>query len=108
MLIIVLGLIALGSYFLFRDTMNKAQYIERLNLYWITRNTGVPGSPLIKKAWMRQTSAPYWRGKGVEVRIRSLTFQVGLLTMRVDSLDSQLSSKQYLFDAVQPNELRQW
>lgn len=73
-----LGLLV-GAYFLFRDTMNRIQYIEHLRLYWITKNTARKGVPLIALSFMKQTQAPYWYGKGVEVRVFKWTFQLGIL-----------------------------
>jgi hypothetical protein len=104
-IVIISVMLMIGAYFLFRDTMNKIQYLEILRLYWITRDTG-EGQPLFAKATMRQTSAPYWRGKGVQVRVGKHTFQVGLLTMRVDSLESQISNIGWL--ETEPKKLRQW
>lgn len=103
---IVVVLLMIGAYFLFRDTMNRIQYLEILRLYWITRDTGETGQPFFAKATMRQTAAPYWRGKGVQFRLGKYTFQVGLLTMRVDSLESQISNLGWL--EMETKKLRNW
>jgi hypothetical protein len=71
--------LSIGAYFLFRDTLNRIQYIERLRLYWITKDTGHKGVPLLAPSFMRQTQAPYWHGTGVEARFFKWTFQVGIL-----------------------------
>jgi hypothetical protein len=95
-------------FLLFRGTMNRIQYIERLGLYWITKDNGVKGTPWMQTdAFMRQTDPPYWRGHGVQFRFGQLTFQVGLLTMRVDSLASQLSASEY-FDQITAKQIRKW
>jgi hypothetical protein len=72
-------LLGLGAYLLFKDTMNRIQYIEHLRLYWITKNTARSGVPFIAPSFMRQTQAPFWHGTGVEVRFFKWTFQLGLL-----------------------------
>lgn len=102
---IVVVCLAVGGYFLFKDTMNRIQYLETLRLYWITKDNG-EGQPLIAKATMRTTSAPFWRGRGVQVRCGSHTFQVGLLTMRVDSLEAQISDKPNAFDRLTVKDFR--
>lgn len=105
-LVVVLAALAVGSYFLFRDTMNKIQYIAHLRLYWVTRDTGVPGDSFVRKAWMRQTAAPFWRGTGVEFRLRTHTFQVGILGSKGRDLQHQLSNLDE-FDP-QVEEIRRW
>lgn len=89
------ALIALivGGYFLFRDTMNKIQYLERCRIYWVTRNVAKPGTPLVKKAWMREIEDPWHRGTGIEFRAGKYTFQVGYLTGKVNSLHEQISNR---------------
>lgn len=98
----------IGAYFLFRDTLNRIQYLERLGIYWITRNTATNEMPRFSKAFMRTTSAPYWRGRGVQVRYWRYVTQVGRLTMRVDSLHAQISDNPTLVDGVKPKDLRKW
>ena len=60
--LLVAAAFAIGVYLLFRDTMNRIQYLQSVRLYWITRNNGVRGTKVITRAFMRQT-AP--RGGGV-------------------------------------------
>jgi len=80
MLFYLLGAaLGVGAYFLFRDTMNRIQYIERLRIYWITKNNGRKGVPLIFPSFMRQTHPPFWKGTGIQVRFFKWTFQVGIL-----------------------------
>ena len=90
--IIVAFALVVGAYFLFRDTMNKIQYIEHLRIYWITRDTGGKGDKIVTRAFMRQVDEPFWRGKGVQVRVGKHTFQTGLLTHKVPSLRHQISN----------------
>lgn len=78
MLIVLLSLMVLlliGAYFLFRDTMNRLQYLGKL--YWITRNNGAKGTPFVGKAFMRGTAPPWKVGNGVQFRLFKYTFQVG-------------------------------
>lgn len=100
----------IAVYLLFKDTLNRIQYVERLRLYWITRDTGTKGQPLVRRAFMRQVAEPYWRGEGIEIRLgKSLTFQVGLLTVRVDSLESQIGGRDALGVRNLPAKaLRNW
>lgn len=106
MLYLVLGLVLLvGSYFLFRDTMNKLQYIQTLRVYWITRNTGIPGTPVLCRGDMRGTSYPWWRGKGIQFRAGKYIFQIGVLTGKSDGLLEQLGGRHLDAD---PKEIRSW
>lgn len=92
--LIVLGwltlVVAIGSYFLFRDTMNRIQYVEHLRIYWITRDTATDETPRVMRAFMKQTAKPYWYGHGVQFKFRRWTFQVGVLDGKAPSLDKQL------------------
>jgi len=110
-MLITIGIISvtlmIGAYYLFKDTLNRIQYLETLRIYWITKDNG-KGQPLVTKAIMRQTAPPFWRGRGIQVRLGKLTFQVGLLTMRVDSLDAQISNRPDAFDGMTAKQLRRW
>jgi hypothetical protein len=102
--LIIAGLIV-GSYFLFRDTMNKIQYVQTLRLYWITRNVGGKGVPLVSAAFMRQTAEPWWQGRGVQFRIGKYTFQIGILLRKADGLLDQVGGRDMDAD---PKEIRSW
>jgi hypothetical protein len=82
-----------GLYLLFRDTMNKLQYVQTLRLYWITRNNAAKGTPVVSKSFMRQTAHPWWRGSGVQFRFGRFTFHVGLLLSKGGSLLDQLDGR---------------
>lgn len=97
--------LALNAYLIFHETMNKIQYVGLLRIYWITRDTGVEETPVIKRAWMRQTMAPYWRGSGIELRFGQYTFQFGVLTGKGRDLLDQLDGRELHEDA---KEIRQW
>lgn len=99
------ALVVIGGYLLFRDTMNKIQYIQTLRVYWITRDDGVAGTPLITKAFMKQTAPPWWNGRGIQFRFRTYTFQVGALTHRGSDLLDQLGGR-YMNDEARI--IREW
>lgn len=106
MVLAVVGVALLvGAYFLFRDTMNKIQYVQTIRLYWITRDIGDKGMPIIARAEMRQTAEPWWRGKGIQFRAGKYTFQVGVLTSRGTDLLDQLGGRSLDVDA---DEIREW
>lgn len=97
--------VSVVAYFVFRDTMNKIQYIQTLRVYWITRNDGVLGTPWVTRAFMKQTAPPWWNGKGIQFRLKTYTFQVGILIYRgVDLLD-QLTGRYMDEDA---KSIRNW
>lgn len=98
------GLLVAGGYFLLRDTMNKIQYVECLHLYWITRDLPTPWG--VHRSFMRQTAAPYWRGRGLQIGTGKHSFQFGILTMKVDSLEAQISTLGWL--DIEPKHLRKW
>lgn len=105
LLVVALVFIGVGSYFLFRDTMNKIQYLQCIRLYWITRDTGRKGIPVIARAVMRQTAEPWWRGNGIQFRAGKYTFQVGVLTSRGNDLLDQLDGRNLDMGA---DEIRNW
>jgi hypothetical protein len=94
-----------GAYFLFRDTLNKLQYIKTFRLYWIIRDDYPPHTPIVSRGNMYQTGPPWWQGTGVQVRVGKYLFQVGVLLRRGNSLLDQLGGR-YLEDS--PKELREW
>lgn len=69
-----------AGYFLFRDTMNRVQYFPfetKWRLYWITRDTG---TEKWGRSFMRQTSFPWLRGRGITVKAGQYSFQFGIAT----------------------------
>ena len=105
MIWIILGVTLVGFYFLFKDTLNRVQYIQAVRLYWITRDDGIVGSPVLSKAFMIQTAQPWWNGKGVRLRAGKYTFQIGVLTHRGESLLDQLGGRDLDDDA---RRIRDW
>lgn len=70
------ALIAAGLYFLFKDTLNRLQYIGPI--YWITRDNGSLSEPRFARAFMRGTAPPWKIGKGIQFRLFYYTVQVGI------------------------------
>lgn len=103
--LVLLVVIAVGFYLLFKDTLNKIQYIQTFRIYWITRDDGVLGTPVVMRAFMRQTAPPWWRGTGIQLRYKTYTFQFGVLTGRGTSLLDQLGGRELEESA---KEIRRW
>ncbi len=101
--IAVILALGVGAYFLFRDTMNRIQYVEHLRIYWITKNTARKGVPFLAPSFMRQTQPPFWTGTGVEVRLFKWTFQFGILQAK-GSNPIELKA----LPEVTIKELREW
>jgi hypothetical protein len=105
MLWLIAILVLVGGYFLFRDTMNRLQYIQILRLYWITRDNATKGTFIVSPAFMRQTADPWWRGRGLQFRAGKYTFQIGVLTGKGDNLLSQVDGRDL---DVAPVQIREW
>jgi hypothetical protein len=103
--LVVLGLVMIGAYFLFRDTLNRIQYVERLGVYWITRDNGADYSKRFIRGWMRQMHEPFWYGHGYQVRFRRWTFSFGKLDGQAASFEDQLGGG---WMDLLPSELREW
>lgn len=73
----VILLLIVGAYFLFRDTMNKLQYIGPV--YWITRDNGSPDEPHIQRHAFCFGTSPPWKisDTGIKFRWATHTFQIG-------------------------------
>lgn len=57
-------------------------------LYWIIKNTGKKGDPIVTSGFMRQTSSPWLTGKGLQIRLGKYSFQVGVCG-KPQNLDDQ-------------------
>jgi hypothetical protein len=79
--------VATGCYLLFRDTLNRLQYIGFV--YWITRDNGKKGDPFLSVGFMRQTASPWKVGKGVQVRLSKYTVQVGVCRSNKSRISSE-------------------
>ena len=88
--------------------MNAVQSVGPV--YWICRDVIPTGTPFIAHGFMRQTSAPWRVGKGIQIRFKKHTFQIGL-----SRKSKQVSDDIGLLYAVQgrylddkPKEIRDW
>lgn len=102
---LLVAAIVVGSYFLFKDTLNRIQYIQTIRLYWITKDAYPEGTPRLSFARMYQTAPPWWQGKGVQLRVSKYVVQVGVLTSKGSDLLDQLGGR-YLDES--PKQLREW
>jgi hypothetical protein len=107
-ILFVIPFVIIVLYWLFKDTLNRLQYIGPL--YWITRDNGVYGDRVVTKAFMRQTAAPWKTGKGIQFRFRTYTFQIGLcrstkLSQEDEGLLHAMQGR-YLDDTV--DAIRNW
>lgn len=103
--LVVISGVAVGCYFLFRDTLNRLQYIQTFRIYWITRDVCPPGTPRLALGRMYQTQSPWWQGVGPQLRIGKYIVQVGILRNKGASLLDQLGGR-YLDES--PKQLREW
>jgi hypothetical protein len=62
-----------------KEFRNMLFYIQWMRVYWIVKDNGTASMPRCMRAFMRQTSPPWWRGKGIQLRIGKYTLQVGVL-----------------------------
>lgn len=88
--------------------MNNLYVFNRF--YWITKNTGKSGDPIIGKGFMRQTSAPWLTGSGIQIRIGKYSFQIGICG-KPQNLDDQgglLYAMQGRLLDEKPDEIGNW
>jgi len=72
---IVLSLSVVVTSVILKIALNRVFVIG--NLYMIRRDNGKPSDRLIAKGFMHEISAPWRKGKGLQVRIKSQVFQIG-------------------------------
>jgi hypothetical protein len=101
-------LFLIGCYFLFRDTMNRLQYIGPI--YWITRDIGKHKDPFLCRATMRHTAPPWKTGKGIQIRFYKYTFQVGICkTPKLkEGEDGLLHALQGRFLDIPAKQIKEW
>lgn len=87
------------SFLIFRDTMNVVQAVGPV--YWICRDIIPTNTPLLAWGFMRQTSAPWRVGKGIQIKVRNHTLQIGL-----SRVGSDMSDEDGLMTAVQGRYLK--
>lgn len=105
--LIVGGLVLayLFYHFFIYDVMNKIQYFQFLRVYWITKDNAPAFLPFCSWAFMRQTSEPYWYGKGVQFKLGKYSFQIGILQGKNEDFMEALMAED--LDVTVP-EIRGW
>lgn len=79
-------------------------------MYWIVKNTGKKGEPIIAKGFMRQTAAPWLTGNGLQIRFGKYTFQVGICgkPKNLDDQSGLLYAMQGRLMDSDPDEIGNW
>jgi len=99
----VVLVVAVLLYLLFRDTMNRLQYIQTIRLYWVAKNNAT--GKRLARGFMRQTAPPYWQGRGLQIRLGKYSFQLGVLKRKGESLLDQMDGRDLDETA---KEIRDW
>ena len=96
------------SFLIFRDTMNAVQAVGPV--YWICRDVVPPNTPFIAPGFMRQTSAPWRVGKGIQIKLKKHTFQIGISKVGSDMSeeDGLMTAVQGRFLKAKAKEIRDW
>lgn len=100
-----LTLAYLFYHFFMYDVMNRIQFFAFLRVYWITKDNAPKGAPVVASAFMRQTSEPFWYGKGVQFRLGKYSFQIGILQGKNSDFMEALGAED--LDVTVP-EIREW
>lgn len=66
----------LSGRLIFKDSMNLVQNVGPV--YWIIRDNGSLIDPIVCRGFMRQVTAPWLIGQGIQFRLRRHTFQIGM------------------------------
>jgi hypothetical protein len=91
----------------FKNTMNKIQSVGPV--YWITRDFVMSNHPVISKGFMRETSYPWRMGKGVQIKFRKHTFQLGVCNKpKAGEERNLLTMIEGHYMDTPPSELREW
>ena len=99
----VVLVVAVLLYLLFRDTMNRLQYVQTIRLYWIARDNAT--GKRLARGFMKQTAPPFWQGRGFQIRLGKYSFQVGILKGKGESLLDQMGGRDMDESA---KEIREW
>ena len=113
---ITASLLAAGSYFLFKDTMNRIQYVRirptGWYLYWITRDTDYTQGARFAHGFMRtmqpiedrpgyipSTEGSFLQGSGYVLRwFRNYSTQVGIARVKANDLLEQMGGRELDID----------
>ena len=98
----------LSGYIVFKDTLNLLQAIGPV--YWVYRDYVPPHTPFVSIGFMRETSAPWRIGKGLQISAFSRCFQVGLCKKRhyQNPIDGELAVVGGRFMETPPEEIGNW
>ena len=79
-------------------------------LYFIRRDTGTYKDPVVCKGFMHEIAAPWRRGRGLQVRVRSQVFQVGLCKKHPDQKEDEgvLSAIGGRYMDTEVKDIREW
>lgn len=96
------------SFLLFKDTVNSVQAVGPI--YWICRDVIPTGTPRVSWGFMRQLSSPWRVGKGVQIRLKRHTFQIGLSrkSKKVSDENGLLYAIQGRYLGDTPKDIRDW
>ena len=94
-------------YFLFKGTMNSVQAVG--NFYLIVRDYVPKNTPLLAKAFMKETSAPWRHGNGIQIRSFKYTLQIGFCKKQpLTDETGVLAAIQGRFTDDTPSEIGNW
>jgi Tfp pilus assembly protein PilV len=99
----VVLVVAVLLYMLFRQTMNRLQYVQTIRLYWIARDNAT--GKRLARGFMKQTAPPFWQGRGFQIRVGTYSFQIGILKRKGESLLDQMGGREMDETA---KEIREW
>lgn len=100
--VVFVAVIVLG-WLLFRHTLNLFQHIGPL--YWITRDDGSRGAPVVAWAYALSIGPEYKIGNGVQFRLGRHTFQIGLCKDAPVDPDDEIASLEYML-SYNPRQLK--
>lgn len=88
--------------------MNKVRAIGPL--YWIARDFVDERTPVVCTGFMHETDHPWRRGKGLQIRFKNKTIQVGLCkrTYPLDETEGVLSAVGGRMLDVSVDEIESW
>lgn len=93
---------------LFKNTLNKLQVVGFV--YWITRDYIPPHTKFLSKGFMKETSAPWRVGTGIQIKAFKRVFQIGVCRKQhySNSVEGELAVVGGRFMDVKPTEIGEW
>ena len=88
--------------------MNNLYVFKRI--YWIVKNTGKKGEPLVASGFMRQTASPWLTGNGIQFRLGRYSLQVGICgnPQKLDDKDGLLYAMQGRVMDIEVEKIGEW